>query len=326
MGVKIINLTVEENILNQNSSNKEEVSHDRKCKKVFDYKWRVASLVVFLACVVVVLLGYPVVSCVLISSNLLAVLVKDFFKMKKNHDVKSDVKLDLILNELKDIKIKNVHSSNGNGLYQHNILLDTNVLYDSRIIDLVTDPIFKDQFCIARFVLEELYIIYRNGNTVESERARGAINNFQLIADNNEVNVVDVPRDVSKDVDVQLLDLALRMKAAILTNDGNLLSSASQKGIRVSSLKDLAESLEEPYGIGEIFKVKVVRRGKQAGEGLGFMRDGSMVVIDNAGSRIGQDVIIKIDHVNKALNGRIFFATMHDPKFAGGKIHVRGEE
>ena len=167
---------------------------------------------------------------------------------------------------------------------------------------------------MPRFVLEELYFKYKNAeNSDDEELASGAINNFQMVYESdagNSIFVADESRDRTKDVDVQLMDFAKRTSSVVFTNDSGVLAKAIKRGVKVSSLSDLAESMAEPYGIGEIFSVRIVRRGQKGVEGIGYLRDGSRVVIDNGAEFVNDEVDVKIDSVLKTNNGRIFFATI----------------
>ena len=202
---------------------------------------------------------------------------------------------------------------NGNNSLPY-IVVDTNILYDSRFVDLVMEPIFQGRFCVPRFVLEELYTLYQNSDNADSvDRANNALNNFQTIysRDSNLIHVADIPRNVDMDVDVQLVDYASKTGSVIFSDDGGLMKHAIRRGVRVSSLKDLSESMSEPYGIGEEFKIKIVKKGINKGEGVGFMRDGSRVIVPYVGEQyIDQEVIVKIDQVLKTNNGRMFFAVI----------------
>lgn len=193
------------------------------------------------------------------------------------------------------------------------ILLDTNILYDSRIFDLMTDPIFKQRFCITRFVFEELLSIAKGGDSESTkQRAKNVITNLQMLLDHSDINVIDISRDNSMDVDIQMINLAKQFNAIIFTNDVNMRSKAVSSGVQTSSLIDLSESLAEPYGIDEVYKIEIVKRGKykNKNEGIGYFMDGSMVVVNNAGDKIGESVIVKINNMVKNNAGRVYWASL----------------
>jgi len=213
--------------------------------------------------------------------------------------VKSDVKK---LN----IKVSGHHKNN------YYVLLDTNILYDSRIPDLITDPLFKNRFCIPRFILEELLVKTKSSDVLVANRAVQAIESVYSVIEKNDINVIDIPRDGNLEADFQLLDLAKKMGAVIFTNDNHIRSKATQQNVETSSMFELSESLEEPYGVNELFVISIVKKGRNSGDGVGFFRDGSMVVVENADHLIGQSVMVKIKSMLKHVNGRMFFGCIND--------------
>lgn len=192
------------------------------------------------------------------------------------------------------------------------ILLDTTILFDSRIIDLLTEPVLKDRLCIPRFVMEELVTLSKKSSSMKSGMAKEALSHLEAVIKNNSINVIDEPRNDVIDVDIQLINLAERVNGIIFTNDKDLSVKAIKRGIMISSLTELAESMEEPFGIGEIFDIKIVKRGKERGEGIGYMRDGTTVIVYGADSRINQNAMVKIENIVKSPNGRTLFASIND--------------
>jgi len=230
-------------------------------------------------------------------------LQRELYESNKNNMFDGMKNTMLIINKIVNNKIIS------RGYY---ILLDTTVMFDSRIIDLLTEPILKDRLYIPRFVIEEIVSLSKGKNLVKSEMAKETMNNINVLIKNNNINIVDEERDGGLDVDMQLISLAERIGGIVFTNDKDLSLKATKRGIMVSSLIDLAESLEEPFGIGELFDVKIVKRGKEKGEGLAYMRDGTTVVVYGADNKVNKNLMIKVENIIKSPNGRVLFAKVVD--------------
>jgi uncharacterized protein YacL len=187
------------------------------------------------------------------------------------------------------------------------ILLDTSAIIDGRIADLMDTKVIDTQVIVPRFVLHELQQVADSQDALKRNRGRRGLDILNRLrkTKNVEVHEVELP-DVSG-VDAKLVRLAKNLDARIVTTDFNLNKVAQVQGIEVININDIASALRPVVLQGEKLTVKIIRTGQSAGQGVGYMEDGTMVVAEECASRVGQEVELTVTNVHQTSSGRIIF-------------------
>jgi uncharacterized protein YacL len=192
-------------------------------------------------------------------------------------------------------------------------LLDTNILIDGRIVDLLETGFLGGDIRIPRFVLTELQQIADSGDALKRQRGRRGLETLSdLHARFQEsVEILDMPTNPppGSPVDTLLVDAARQLSARIFTNDFNLQRIAEAQGVAILNLNELTNVLRPPLLPGERLDLKVVQEGREAGQGIGYLEDGTMVVVDGGHSLIGQSVQVTVTRLLQTGAGRMVFAT-----------------
>src|SRR3974390_3105154 len=172
------------------------------------------------------------------------------------------------------------------------LLLDTSVIIDGRIADLIEANFLEGLIVVPRFVLKELQQIADSNDPIKRARGRRGLEMLSRIQRNkrNEVKIHDGDFPEETGVDAKLVRLARNLGAKLYTNDYNLGKIAELQSVNYVNLHDLAKSLRVVLLPGEMLSLRIVREGKDKGQGVGYLPDGTMVVVNNAQSAIGQQV------------------------------------
>jgi len=198
------------------------------------------------------------------------------------------------------------------------LLLDTSVIIDGRIADLIEANFIEGTLVVPRFVLHELQKIADSNDPVIRPRGRRGLEMLTRLRQikRNEVKIHDADIPEETEVDAKLVRLARALGAKLYTNDYNLGKVAELQSVPYVNLNELANALKPVILPGEVFTLRVVREGKDKGQGLGYLNDGTMVVINNAHSMIGQQVTVKVLSLLQTGAGIIIFADLKTPAAA----------
>jgi uncharacterized protein YacL len=191
----------------------------------------------------------------------------------------------------------------------HPLILDTSVIIDGRVAEVVRSGFVNATLMVPRFVLLELQAIADSSDPVRRARGRrglDVLNTLQHEAD-AQIEVVDADFPEITEVDTKLMRLARQTHGRILTNDYNLAKVAEVEGLSVLNLNDLARALKPSVLPGEELEVQVLKEGREAGQGVGYLEDGTMVVVEQGRSAIGQEVSITVTSVLQTPAGRMIF-------------------
>jgi uncharacterized protein YacL len=192
-------------------------------------------------------------------------------------------------------------------------LLDTSVIIDGRIADLCETGFLEGTLLVPKFVLKELQYIADSADDLKRLRGRRGLDILQRIQKQNRLRVEFLDTDIDRmDVDSKLVELALKIHAKIVTNDFNLSKVAQLRGIEVLNINHLANSLKSAVLPGEMMQVQILREGKSQGQGIAYMDDGTMVVIENARQFIGKEVNVAVTSVLQTTAGRMVFTEIRD--------------
>ncbi len=193
------------------------------------------------------------------------------------------------------------------------IVVDTSAIIDGRIAEIVESGFIYGTLVIPRFVLEELQHIADSSDALRRNRGRRGLEilNRMQKEPGTPVEIVedDVP-DIAE-VDAKLVALALARSRVILTNDFNLNRVAELQGVRVMNINSLANAVKPAVLPGEELKVRVIQEGKEAGQGVGFLDDGTMIVIEGGARHIDKELDVSVTRVLQTVAGRMIFAQPH---------------
>ncbi|MEO8897860.1 MAG: PIN domain nuclease [Candidatus Dormibacter sp.] len=199
------------------------------------------------------------------------------------------------------------------------VVVDTSALIDGRIADVAKSGFVPGRLLIAGFVLEELQRVADSGDPMRRARGRRGLTVLEELQRRQDVvcEIVDLNFPDVAEVDVRLIKLAVARSAALLTSDHNLNRIARIAGLRVLNLNDLANALKPILAAGEEITIAIVREGKELHQGVGYLDDGTMVVVENARDHLGGTVRATVTSVLQTTSGRMIFATT-DAADAGG--------
>lgn len=193
---------------------------------------------------------------------------------------------------------------------QRMILLDTSVIIDGRVADIARTGFLSGVLLIPRFVLQELQHIADSPDPLRRQRGRRGMDILNdLVQDPNiPVRITDMDvRDV-REVDDKLLILARQLKAAVLTNDYNLNRIAELQGVQVLNINELANALKAVYLPGESLTVEIIQPGKEPDQGVAYLEDGTMIVVEHGEPYIGQKIEVVVTKTLQTAAGRMLFA------------------
>ncbi len=190
------------------------------------------------------------------------------------------------------------------------LVLDTSSLVDGRIADVLKTGIIYDPVIVPEMVLEELHNIADSDEKTRRERGRLGMQMLDILRkdSNIEFSIQNLDSDPHKPVDQRLVDVAKTIHARIMTNDYNLNRVASIGGIDVINLNELSNALRPTALPEEQIKIKLVRSGEQRGQAVGYLDDGTMVVVEDGIKMLGKEVMVKVTNTITRDSGRIVFA------------------
>jgi uncharacterized protein YacL len=190
------------------------------------------------------------------------------------------------------------------------ILLDTSVIIDGRIADIAKTGFLPGTLLIPRFVLNELQYIADSPDGLRRQRGRRGMEVLSELqkASSVVVRISDVDVEGVREVDDKLVILARQMKCPILTNDYNLNRIAELQGVLILNINELANAVKSVVLPGEVMEVNVIQEGKEVNQGVGYMEDGTMVVVENGNKHLNQQIHVSVTKVLQTAAGRMIFA------------------
>ena len=190
------------------------------------------------------------------------------------------------------------------------LLLDTSVIIDGRIADLIEAKFLEGLIIVPRFVLRELQQIADSGDAIKRARGRRGLEMLNRIQRNTDIEVRihegDFPEE--PEVDAKLVRLARNLNAKLFTNDYNLSKIAQLQKVSYTNLHEVAKCLKVILLPGEILQLKIVREGKDKGQGVGYLPDGTMVVVNSGQPHLGQQIEVQVQTMLQTGAGIIVFA------------------
>ena len=190
------------------------------------------------------------------------------------------------------------------------VVLDTNVIIDGRIGDVLKTGVFDGPVLVPQIVLHELHQIADSDDKMRRDRGRLGLETLNKVIEDPDldVRVQEVAPDYGRPVDQQLIRIAKMVNGRLMTNDFNLNRMARLEGVSVINLNELANAVKPIALPDEQIRIKVLKAGEQPGQGVGYLSDGTMVVVEDAVQLIGQEVDVVVRNTITRETGRIVFA------------------
>lgn len=193
-------------------------------------------------------------------------------------------------------------------------ILDTSAIIDGRIVDICGTSFIDGTLIVPRFILKELQLVADSPDSLKRQRGRRGLEVLDNLQKSPRVSVVISELDFPEagDVDSKLIECAKKLNAKIITNDFNLNKVAQLQGISVLNINELANALKPAVLPGEVMKVFILKEGKEKDQGVAYLDDGTMVVVDNSRRMIGQTVDITVTSVLQTTVGKMIFGRFNE--------------
>jgi uncharacterized protein YacL len=199
------------------------------------------------------------------------------------------------------------------------LLLDTSVIIDGRITGIAETGIIESEIVIPRFILAELQTIADSEDKLKRNRGRRGLDVLKSLQECDAIRIrIDETRspevEAASDVDAKLVAMAENLNGHVVTNDFNLNKVAQLRGVSVINVNDLANAMKPVALPGETMWVKILKAGEQTGQGVGYLDDGTMIVVEQGRDHIGRDTAIAVTSVMQTSAGRMIFGTVDPDK------------
>ncbi|HEX8285176.1 MAG TPA: TRAM domain-containing protein [Pyrinomonadaceae bacterium] len=203
-------------------------------------------------------------------------------------------------------------------------ILDTSVIIDGRIADVAETGFLSGTIVIPQFILRELQQVADSPDSSKRQRGRRGLDMLNRLQGNStlDIQVVDTDFPAVKEVDLKLLELSKSLDGVVVTNDFNLNKVAQLHGIQVLNINELANSLKPVVLPGEAMRVFILKEGKEYNQGVAYLDDGTMVVVDNARRMIGKNADIAVTSVLQTTAGKMIFGRLWEDAENGGPVQA----
>lgn len=195
-------------------------------------------------------------------------------------------------------------------------VLDTSVIIEGRIADICDSGFIEGELIVPRFVLNELQFLADSSDSMKRLRGRRGLDVLNHMQKSSNINIEIVEQDFPKikGVDGKLVALAKQLNAKLLTNDYNLNKVAQLQGVRVLNVNELANAMKPVVLPGEQMTVKIIREGKESGQGVGYLDDGTMIIVDSGQKMLNMNVDVIVTSVLQTTAGRMIFSELKEKK------------
>ncbi|OGC67024.1 hypothetical protein A2450_04110 [candidate division WWE3 bacterium RIFOXYC2_FULL_40_11] len=190
---------------------------------------------------------------------------------------------------------------------QNGVVLDTSVLIDGRILDIAKTGFLDKNYIVPQCVLAELHTLSDSKDSIKRQRGRRGLDVANKLKKYGQVTTIDDVSKVVGDVDKKVTMLAKDKGIPLMTLDFNLNKVASISGVKVLNINELVDAIKTVLLPGENVIVEIVNQGKTNSQGIGYLGDGTMIVVDGARDKVGQEVAAKVKKVIQSKAGRMIF-------------------
>jgi uncharacterized protein YacL len=193
---------------------------------------------------------------------------------------------------------------------ERQLLLDTSVLIDGRVVDIAKTGFLGGTLIVPKFVISELHQVADSSDALRRNRGKNGLNKLRELQQENNIPFRIIEDDIEsiREVDDKLVALALQMKASIVTNDYPLNNVAQAQGVPVLNINALANAVRSAYLPGETFPLRIIQEGKEQGQGVGYLDDGTMVVVEGGKQYMDRTIRVEVTKFINQPTGRMFFA------------------
>ena len=200
----------------------------------------------------------------------------------------------------------------GLSLDNNNVLLDTSVIIDGRIADIARTGFISGSMLVPSFVLNELQHVADSSDALRRQRGRRGLDILNRLQKDPIISmrITDLDVEGVREVDDKLVILAKQLRCKVLTNDYNLNRVAELQGVVVLNINELANAVKAVFLPGETLEVDIIQKGKESGQGVGYLDDGTMVVIEDGEIKIGNVILVTVTKVLQTAAGRMIFARL----------------
>jgi uncharacterized protein YacL len=198
-------------------------------------------------------------------------------------------------------------------------ILDTSVIIDGRIADVAETGFLSGSLIIPQFILRELQQVADSPDSSKRQRGRRGLDMLNRLRNNSALDIQIVETDFPsvREVDLKLIELGKQLDAVIVTNDFNLNKVAQLRGVNVLNINELANALKPVVLPGEAMRVFILKEGKEYNQGVAYLDDGTMVVVDNARKLIGRNADIAVTSVLQTTAGKMIFGRLWEESTEG---------
>jgi uncharacterized protein YacL len=203
-------------------------------------------------------------------------------------------------------------------------ILDTSVIIDGRVADVCETGFIDGLMIIPQFVLRELQLVADSSDPLKRNRGRRGLDILQRMQKMGTIQIQIVEEDFPqmREVDMKLIELAKQMEGKIVTNDFNLNKMAQLQGVAVLNVNELANALKPVVLPGEVMRVFILKEGKEYNQGVAYLDDGTMVVVDNAKKMISKTIDIAVTSVLQTTAGKMIFGKFEERKAVPEPVHT----
>jgi uncharacterized protein YacL len=203
-------------------------------------------------------------------------------------------------------------------------ILDTSVIIDGRIADVAETGFLTGTLIIPQFILRELQQVADSPDSSKRQRGRRGLDMLNRLQNNSSLDIQIVETDFPsvREVDLKLIELGKQLDAVIVTNDFNLNKVSQLRGVSVLNINELANALKPVVLPGETMAVCLIKEGKEAGQAIAYLDDGTMVVVDNSGHLIGETIDVVVTSVLQTTAGKMIFGKKREEAAAVRRAHT----
>lgn len=214
------------------------------------------------------------------------------------------------INMFKNMGSRSLRSSKSQVVNERRVLVDTSAIIDGRIADIAKTGFLGGNLVVPRFVLNELQFVSDSADSQRRQRGRRGLETLSEMQEEGSVPVIisDIDVEGVREVDERLILLARQLGSPILTNDYNLNRVAELQGVKILNINDLANAVKVVLLPGEEFRIEVIQEGKEYQQGVGYLDDGTMVVIENGEKYLGKLIDVTVTKILQTSAGRMIFA------------------
>ena len=194
--------------------------------------------------------------------------------------------------------------------YASRKFLDTSAIVDGRIVPLLRTGVLEGEIVLAQYVIDEIQTLADSSDPQTREKGKRGLEMLRILQDESLATVDDADDDATRDVDVKLMRAARDCGGTVITTDTTLQKAAAVSGVKTVNLHALADALRPAVTEGMVLTLRLTKEGKESGQGIGHLPDGTLVVVENGKEAIGQEAEVTVTAVRQSPSGRMLFARM----------------